>query len=90
MRTIGALIIIYAILGVPYYNYSILGPETLFHILRPLYQMRSAVEAGCNALSHRADAWDRAGGKEYHLPIGWKRFAVQVKGVYDDGHALSR
>jgi len=25
------------------------------------------------------------GGKEYHLPIGWKRFAVQVKGVYDDG-----
>lgn len=25
------------------------------------------------------------GGKEYHLPVGWKRFAVQVKGVYDDG-----
>ena len=28
---------------------------------------------------------DTAGGKEYHLPVGWKRFAVQVKGVYDDG-----
>ena len=26
-----------------------------------------------------------AGGREYHLPVGWKRFAVQVKGAYDDG-----
>lgn len=25
------------------------------------------------------------GGREYHLPVGWKRFAVQVKGAYDDG-----
>lgn len=25
------------------------------------------------------------GGKEYYLPIGWKRFAVQVKGFYDAG-----
>eukprot|EP00438_Fugacium_kawagutii_P001230 Skav223426 [mRNA] locus=scaffold350:440943:444458:+ [translate_table: standard] len=25
------------------------------------------------------------GGKEYYLPIGWKRFAVQVKGSYDAG-----
>ena len=27
---IGASIITYIILGVPYYNYSILGPKTLF------------------------------------------------------------
>ncbi|CAK9030123.1 unnamed protein product [Durusdinium trenchii] len=25
------------------------------------------------------------GGREYFLPVGWKRFAVQVKGVYDEG-----
>ena len=37
------------------------------------------------APSKKAEA---PGGKEYHLPIGWKRFAVQVKGVYDDGAAL--
>ena len=27
---LGALIITYTILGVPYYDYSIMGPETLF------------------------------------------------------------
>ena len=27
---IGALIITYTILGAPYYNYSIMGPKTLF------------------------------------------------------------
>ena len=31
-----ALIITYTVLGVPYYNYSILGPKTLFSLLRPL------------------------------------------------------
>ena len=34
---IGALMITYTILGVPYSNYSILGPETLFQLLRPLH-----------------------------------------------------
>eukprot|EP00446_Apocalathium_sp_SHHI-4_P006340 CAMPEP_0177153934 /NCGR_PEP_ID=MMETSP0367-20130122/1362_1 /TAXON_ID=447022 ORGANISM="Scrippsiella hangoei-like, Strain SHHI-4" /NCGR_SAMPLE_ID=MMETSP0367 /ASSEMBLY_ACC=CAM_ASM_000362 /LENGTH=217 /DNA_ID=CAMNT_0018599163 /DNA_START=14 /DNA_END=664 /DNA_ORIENTATION=- len=26
------------------------------------------------------------GGQRYELPIGWKRFAVNVKGQYDDGN----
>lgn len=26
------------------------------------------------------------GGQVYKLPVGWKRFAVNVKGQYDDGH----
>ena len=36
---IGALIITYTILEVPYCNYSIMGPKTLFELLikRPLY-----------------------------------------------------
>merc|ERR1712151_1120890 len=25
------------------------------------------------------------GGKDYRIPVGWKRFAVNVKGQYDDG-----
>ena len=36
--TIGALIITYTILGVPYYNYSIMGPK----LLRPLYYSPTA------------------------------------------------
>ena len=35
---IGALVITNTILGVPYYTYSITGPETLFSLLRPLYE----------------------------------------------------
>ena len=27
----------YVFRGVPYYTYSIMGPETLFYLLRPLY-----------------------------------------------------
>ena len=34
---IGALIIANTILEAPYYKYSILGPETLFSLSRPLY-----------------------------------------------------
>ena len=30
LHNIGALIITYTILAVPYYNYSIMGPKTLF------------------------------------------------------------
>ena len=33
--TIGAQIIANTILGVPDYDYSIMGPETLFYLLRP-------------------------------------------------------
>ena len=29
-ETIGTLIMTYAIVGAPYYNYSTMGPETLF------------------------------------------------------------
>ena len=32
-----ALISTYTISGVPYYNHSIVGPKTLFLLLRPLY-----------------------------------------------------
>ena len=35
--TIGAVIVAYTILGVPYCTYSIVGPKTLFELLRPLY-----------------------------------------------------
>ena len=31
LDSVGALIITYTILGVPYYIYSIMGPETLFN-----------------------------------------------------------
>ena len=34
---IGALIITYTILGVPGYKYSIVGPKSLFQLLRPLF-----------------------------------------------------
>ena len=34
--TIRALTITYTSLEVPYYSYSIMGPETLFFLLRPL------------------------------------------------------
>ena len=34
---IGALINTYTILGVPYYNYSIICPKALFQLLRPLH-----------------------------------------------------
>ena len=40
IRTIGTFIITNTILGVPYYNYSIMsimGPKTLFQLLRTLY-----------------------------------------------------
>ena len=33
-----ALMITYTILGPAYYNYSIISPETLFQLLRPLYK----------------------------------------------------
>ena len=33
----GPLIITCTILGVPHYKYSIMGPKTLFYLLRPLY-----------------------------------------------------
>ena len=36
---LGASIITYIILGAPYYNYSILGPKTLFKLLRPLHYL---------------------------------------------------
>ena len=35
--TIRASIITFAILGVPYYTYSIMGPKTIFEVLRPPY-----------------------------------------------------
>ena len=34
---VGAEIITNTVLGVPYYNYSMMGPKTLFQLLRPLY-----------------------------------------------------
>merc|ERR1712176_151398 len=27
----------------------------------------------------------KRGGQQYEIPVGWKRFAVKVKGQYDDG-----
>ena len=35
--TLGASISIHTILWLPYYAYSIMGPKTLFQLLRPLY-----------------------------------------------------
>ena len=34
---LGAYIITYAIVGIPYYIYSIMGTKTLLKLLRPLY-----------------------------------------------------
>ena len=36
-HNIGASIIANTILGAPYYNCRIMGPKTLFEVLRPLY-----------------------------------------------------
>ena len=37
VSNIGALIISNTLVGVPYYNYSMMGPETVLRLLRPLY-----------------------------------------------------
>ena len=38
MVNIGALIITYTSLGVPYFNHSIVYPKALFELLRPRYE----------------------------------------------------
>ena len=50
----GALIIAFAILGVPYYNQSIMGPTTLVYLSRPLYY-RLHTGGGC--APRQADLW---------------------------------
>ena len=43
--TIGAEIITCTILGVPYYNHSIMGPQNSLSLLRPLYYTQAACRA---------------------------------------------
>ena len=44
--SIGALIITHTVLGVPYYIYNIVGPKTLFCLLRALYWPLAGEHAG--------------------------------------------
>ena len=56
---IGALISAYNYFGVPY-NYSIMGPKTLFELLRPLYFLRSQGEIASHLTSGQPPVYSPA------------------------------
>ena len=54
---IGAWTITYTILVAPHYNYGIMGPKTLFQLLRPKWE---ASEFGASDRKRKMDASDKA------------------------------